>query len=103
MQAHPNRIDIIQSAHGWFVTGEIDVLTSLELTEAFANLPDVTKGPVEVDLAGVTFIDSSGLRVLLELADRVEATDRETVIRNPSPTVTRLLAITQLESRFGLT
>ena len=97
-----DRLNITQLTNGWSVAGEIDAVSAEELTEAFANLPDVNAGPIDVDLAGVTFIDSSGLRVLLELADRVDAAGGATVVRNPSKHVTKLLAITQLESRFGL-
>ena len=102
MEPHLDRIRITPSTNGWSVAGEIDAVSVQQLADAFANLPAVIDGPIDVDLAGVTFIDSSGLRVLLGLADRVEAAGGTTVIRNPSKQVLRLLAITQLESRFGL-
>jgi anti-sigma B factor antagonist len=102
VEPHLERISITSLTNGWLVAGEIDAVAAQPLTEAFADLPDVHAGPVEVDLAGVTFIDSSGLRVLLGLADRVEAAGGTTVVRNPSKHVSKLLAITQLESRFGL-
>jgi len=62
----------------------------------------VAAGAIEIDLAGVTFIDSSGLRVLLALAETVTASGGAVVIRNPSRPVSRLLRITELESTFGL-
>jgi anti-anti-sigma factor len=80
----------------------MDVASALQLSDAFAELPARAGASVELDLAGVTFIDSSGLTALLRLADSVEAAGGTTVIRNPSATVTKLLTITQLESRFGL-
>jgi len=97
-----DRLNINQLTNGWAVAGEIDAVSAQQLADAFTNLPDGLDGPIDVDLAGVTFIDSSGLRVLLGLADRVEAAGGTTVVRNPSKQVTRLLAITQLEARFGL-
>ena len=52
--------------------------------------------------AGITFIDSSGLRVLLELAERVAAVGGRVALRNPSGTVSRIMEITGLESTFEL-
>ena len=72
------------------------------LAAAFAEASNGDGRTVELDLSGVTFIDSSGLHVLLELAGRVEATGGSVLIRNPAPAVQRLLAITLLESKFGL-
>ena len=102
MEPRLDRIDITPSANGWSVAGEIDAVTAQQLADEFANLPDVIDGHIEVDLAAITFMDSSGLRVLLALADRAEASGRTVVVRNPSKPVTKLLGITQLESRFGL-
>jgi anti-sigma B factor antagonist len=103
VEPQQDRFNVTPSTNGWAVAGEIDAVSGQQLAQAFEILPDVLDGPVDVDLAAVTFIDSSGLRVLLGLADRVEAAGGTTVIRNPSKHVSRLLAITQLESRFGLT
>lgn len=97
-----SRVEVAKSPHGWSVTGEIDAWTCRTLVEAFAAVPATGDSPVELDLAGVSFIDSSGLHVLLELAERVTATGGTVVIRNPAPAVRRLLAITRLESMFGL-
>lgn len=50
------------------VTGELDVGTAGRLREALAG-PLVQAAPLlRLDLAGVSFIDSTGLRVVVELA-----------------------------------
>ncbi len=102
VQSSGQQIDVVKLPHGWSVSGEIDALTSGPLADALEDLPDVADGPIELDLAGVTFIDSSGLRVLLRVADRVAAVGGTVVVRNPSKAVSRLVAITKLESTFGL-
>ena len=102
MELRGSRVEVAKSLHGWVVTGEIDAWTCRTLVEAFAELPDTDDRPIELDLAGVSFIDSSGLHVLLELAERVTATGGSVVIRNPARAVQRLLAITRLEAMFGL-
>jgi len=96
------RVGVAKSPQGWLVTGEIDAATCRTVAAAFAEAPDGAGRPIELDLAGVTFVDSSGLHVLLELAERVAVAGGNVVIRNPAPVVRRLLAITNLESMFGL-
>jgi anti-sigma B factor antagonist len=102
MNPSEERIAITRTPRGWTVTGEIDALTSELLDDALGDLPVMPDGSVEIDLAGITFIDSSGLRVLLGLADRVAGTGRTVAVRNPSHTVIRLLEITKLSAAFGL-
>ena len=102
MELSGTRVQVAKAPHGWLVTGEIDAWTCRTLVEAFAEVPDAGVSSIELDLAGVSFIDSSGLHVLLELAERMTATGGSVVIRNPSRAVQRLLAITRLESTFGL-
>jgi len=96
------RISIDRLPSGWSVTGELDASTSPALAAAFAELPGGT-GQVDVDLGGVTFIDSSGLRVLIALSDQAGADGRKVVVSGASNPVRRLFEITGLESIFGVT
>ena len=95
-------MEVVESPVGWVVTGEIDTRTCELLADAFADIARLSGRRIEVDLAGVSFIDSSGLRVLLELARRADEAGGSVQIRNPSRQVARLLAMTQLESAFGV-
>ena len=56
----------MREEHGWVVVaprGEIDLLTAPEVRDALVAAP----GPrVALDLRGVGFLDTSGLRVILE-------------------------------------
>jgi anti-anti-sigma factor len=53
------------------VEGEIDISNSVELgTELSHAVPNDARGLV-LDLSGVTFIDSSGIRTLFDLAARL--------------------------------
>lgn len=75
------------------VEGDIDLTTVDDLRgEIF---PAIEHGPIVLDLAGVGFCDSSGLRVLIE-ASR-EAATRGTSFRVAGPTapVERLLELTR--------
>jgi anti-sigma B factor antagonist len=84
------------------VTGEIDAENFEKLATAMAELPDVTAGPIEVDVAGVTFMDSIGLRVLVDLYQRVTAAGGTVVMTNPPQGVVRLLRVTDLTANFGV-
>lgn len=73
------------------VTGEIDAQTAPGLAAALAAATDRVE--LVVDMAGVGFVDSSGLRVLLEHHNERQADDRRLVLRRPSPVVLRLLEV----------
>ena len=75
--------------------GELDVAE----TEAFlAGVGDVTgAGDVVLELGDLVFIDSSGVRALLVLADRLEP-DCVLVLRNAAPAVQRVFDLVALES-----
>ena len=95
-------LEVVRTSRGWSVRGEIDAGTCPDLDAALADIPDVADGIIELDLAGVTFIDSSGLRVLITLVTRVHNTSGTVVIRNPSRPVARIVEITGLSLLFGL-
>ncbi len=75
------------------VNGELDLVTAPRLEECLNGVVDSTDGDVVVDLANVTFIDSTGLRVLLVAHDRLAESDRTLAVGNPSVQVVRLLEI----------
>jgi len=77
--------------------GELDLASA----EQFASLVDATAsaggGPVVLDLADVTFLDSSALRQLVRLHQ-----SHRLVISRPSPVVRRLFDITRLGETFTI-
>ncbi len=76
------------------VRGEIDLDTSGELSAAFAALGQPTR--VEVDLGGVEYMDSTGLRVLLAARSDLDDRGAEMEVVRASSIVVRLLEITGL-------
>jgi anti-anti-sigma factor len=59
-------IAVVERAPGRFtITGEIDLATAPQLYAL-----DTVHGPLLLDLHGVTFMDSSGIRALLRLQQR---------------------------------
>lgn len=77
----------------WLV-GEIDLVTVPGLTDDVrAALPDHLTGPVVLDLSRVTFMDLSGLRMLLRLQSELSVRGVRLVLRAPSPPVALLLRV----------
>jgi anti-sigma B factor antagonist len=84
------------------VTGEIDVATSPELRQAIAGVIDDAER-LTIDLSGTTFIDSSGLGVLVGALKRARELGREGVaLRGVQEPVRRVLEITGLTDLFAV-
>jgi anti-sigma B factor antagonist len=81
------------------VAGEIDAHTCGDLDAALA---EVGGGDVRVDLTGVTFIDSSGLRVFVEHHHRLADEGSSLRIVRPSRPVQRLFEIAGLDAQFNI-
>ncbi len=83
--------------------GALDLLTRNSVVsaveEAFADSPGKA---VVLDIGAVTFIDSTGVGALLELASDGDDNARRLLLRNPSPRVSRILALTGLTDRFAV-
>lgn len=79
--------------------GEIDVATAPQVESVLLELLG-GGSPVALDLSGVTFIDSSGLRALVTARQRAEDESAAFTLSGRSPAVERLLQVTGLDSVF---
>lgn len=86
-------LQITTTPDGWKLDGELDAHTAPVLSEAMAELPALE---TVVDLGGVSFVDSSGLRVLLEATNRARAQGGDLTLRSLAPAVQRLIEISGL-------
>jgi anti-sigma B factor antagonist len=72
--ARPPRIEIRETREGEKLTvsveGELDLGTIPALAQHIDARTDSDDGALTLDLGGVTFMDSSGLRMLIELTER---------------------------------
>ena len=98
-------VDVISTAHGSVVTvaGELDPHTAGELQATLEEvlMPDGVSRVV-LELSGVRFIDSSGLRVLLAANESLMRAGGRLTLRAPSAAVMRLLEITDLVDRLDV-
>jgi anti-sigma B factor antagonist len=83
------------------VGGEIDSSNCDRLQNLLSERAGAGSEVVEVDLANVTFIDSSGLRALLVGQQAIVSAQGSMRVVNPSDNVRRLFEITGLTERLG--
>ena len=84
------------------LSGEFDLAGVDRFAEAIAAVEAAAPAAIVVDLGGLTFMDSSGLRALVGADDRARQAGRRLAIV-PGPThVRRVFEITQLDSRLEL-
>lgn len=83
--------------------GEFDLTGIDRFEEAAADLADRT--PITVDLSELAFIDSSGLRALmnLELRSRSRGGHSTVTLRAPQPHVLRTLLVCGFDQRVTIT
>ncbi len=74
------------------VAGEVDLDTADQLAAGL----EACHGTVVLDLAGVTFMDSSGLGTLVRARNRLLSEGGALLVRDPSKRVRRLFELTGL-------
>ncbi len=95
-----NRLSIDRTGDNRFeVVGEIDAHSASALAAA---LEESTADTIVVDLSGITFMDSSGLRVLLALAERSTTGGPLLQIARPSRPIMRLFEVSGLVEHFDI-
>jgi anti-sigma B factor antagonist len=80
------------------LTGEIDMLTSTQLSDAVNDLLTEPPPRIVLDLAGVTFCDSQGLGTLVVLSRKATTAQSVLVLTNVGDFLLRVLDITGLRS-----
>ena len=82
--------------------GELDCATDLVLKRFIGNLLDAGRIHVALDLAQLSFTDSSGLSVMLESEQRLERQGGRLALVSPRGVVRRVLEITGLYGAFDV-
>lgn len=88
-------VEVRQLSAGSYVialVGELDLSGTPELTEAFSSLPEGAQRTF-VDLSKLSFIDSSGLRLLIEAAKSAQERGASMTLVGATPTVQRVFQI----------
>jgi anti-sigma B factor antagonist len=74
--------------------GELDLATATALEDRLNELEDHGSKHLTVDLGGLDFIDSTGLRVLIQASARAEQRGHELVLLPAQETVQQIFEVT---------
>jgi len=81
------------------ITGDLDAHTAPQLDAALDPLLERGADPIVLQMAGVEFVDSSGLRCMIRARHEGDV-ERSVVIDRPSSATVRLLEITGMLDQF---
>jgi anti-sigma B factor antagonist len=86
--------------HTIFLSGELDLATAEGVQRELERVETTDVEAIVVDLSGLTFMDSSGVRLVVRADARSRAdSDRLTLLRGPA-SVQRVFALSGLEDRL---
>ena len=82
------------------ICGELDAATADQAFEYVRQVIDRSRGPVRVDLAGLTFCDARGLRTLVGAAVHARKAGRKLGLVGPRPAIIKIMRITGVDANF---
>jgi anti-sigma B factor antagonist len=84
------------------VVGELDLDTAPQLRTVLVSLARQGAVHVTLDLAGMTFVDSTGLAVFVTGLKRLRQAGGDLALHSPSATAMKVLTISGLTSVFAI-
>ena len=78
------------------LVGELDLATADTLVERVVAATGSAPGDVVLDLRGLEFVDSTGIRALIGISSRLEG--GTLVLEGPTPSVRRVLELVRADS-----
>jgi anti-sigma B factor antagonist len=95
-------LDIVQTdqRRTFRLIGELDI-SNAETLAAILDRVVQEQGDINLDMSELTFIDSSGIRVLLRAMDRLDGQSKLVLVA-PTHPVRQILALMGLQDRDGL-
>lgn len=82
--------------------GELDLSTVQKVEEELATVEASGEKVVVLDLSGLTFLDSTGLRLMVTADQRAQKDGRRLVIVKGPETVQRVFSITKLDETLEM-
>ena len=101
-QYTPFQISVAGTADGTVIAlvGELDLATAPALEEEVVHARSGSPGRIVLDLGGIEFIDSTGLRILLSLRNDAKRNGHPLVLVPPRPAARRIFEITVTRELF---
>ena len=94
--------DALNEAVVAMVAGEVDLATSPELEKVLQGVLEWGGTALVVDLGGLTFLDCSGISVLVRAARLAKETGGTFTVRNPRANVRRVFDIAEMNEFLGV-
>jgi anti-sigma B factor antagonist len=92
------RVESSALGHVVFLSGELDGASATILESELLNLEQDDVKQITIDLGGLSFVDSTGLAVLLRMVERSQRDpSRVAFLRSRNEGVQRLLALTAVD------
>jgi len=85
-----------------YVDGDIDINSSPDIRNALSDLTGRHVKKIVIDLAGVSYVDSSGLATLVEMLKKTKSYGGKLRLSNLADKVKSLFEITKLEKLFEI-
>ncbi len=82
------------------ITGEVDIYTSDKMKETLNEMVEEKKSEIQIDCKELSYIDSSGLGVLIGILKKLKEEDKDLVVLNARSNILKLLSITGLDKVF---
>lgn len=92
----------VDTAKRIFVSGEVDVSCADELRAAVDAALDEETTAIEVDLSNVSYIDSTGIGVLVGASHKARAAEVGFSVSNPQRNVSRVLMLLGVYDELGV-
>lgn len=82
------------------LSGEVDISNANQLRTALKQMSEEKPSTIEIDIQNLSYIDSTGLGVMIGAYGRMAEHDAALRLLNPRSNVERLLHITSLDHIF---
>lgn len=103
-ESHELRFGVVHADGDTTITlgGDLDLASAAELAARLESVIDASAGTITVDLARVTFLDSTGLVTILAAQQRITEAGRHLEVCNPSRSVLRVLELSGASSTLDV-
>ena len=85
-----------EDARSFRLVGELDMSSADDLLQAVAEALEEPGGDLTLDMSGLAFIDSSGLRALLEISHRLAG--GRLILAAPSEQVVKVFSLVRVDT-----
>ena len=82
------------------ISGDVDITSSLDLKESLNSILDKKNKSIRINCENLSYIDSTGLGVLISILKRVKGSGNDIEILDAKPNISKLFKITGLDKIF---